>query len=297
MGKDIEKYSRRGLQTGYLSVVVGISLVLFMLGLVLGAYFGLENTQNSAKEDIEIDLFFNPDLNDSDIKLIEQELKSWEQIKSVWFVSSERALEVFHNEDNEKVSEVKRIYDGQSPFPPSVSFHPKSNIVNKEGLAQLKQEILAAYPNEIDEVNYDENRVKQVNLGFLQWVYLFVAIGILLTIIAFAMINNTIRLALYSKRFTIKTMQLVGAKSGFIRRPFLINSIVQGFLSAIIGMALLMAVFYSLKRYMEMISGTYDLKTFLMLLGVLIVLGIIISFFSTLFALNKYLRKKLDDLY
>ena len=111
MGSDIEKYSRRGLQTGYLSVVVGISMVLFMLGLVLGLYFGLENTQNSAKEDIEIDLFFNPDLNDSDIKLIEQELKSWEQIKSVWFVSSERALEVFQNEDDEKISEVKRIYE------------------------------------------------------------------------------------------------------------------------------------------------------------------------------------------
>src|SRR5690554_7529291 len=93
MGKDIEKYSRRGLQSGYLSVVVGISLVLFMLGLVLGAYFGLEHTQNAAKENIEIDLFFNPELNDSDIKMIEQELKSWEEIKSVWFVSPERALE------------------------------------------------------------------------------------------------------------------------------------------------------------------------------------------------------------
>ncbi|MEX1191086.1 MAG: permease-like cell division protein FtsX [Brumimicrobium sp.] len=296
MGKDIEKYSRRGLQTGYLSVVVGISLVLFMLGLVLGAYFGLENTQNSAKEDIEIDLFFNPDLNESDIKLVEQELKSWDDIKSVWFVSPERALEVFQ-ENDEEAAEIKAIFDNESPFPPSVSFHPKSRIVNKEGLANIKQEILKAYPDKIDEVNYDENRVNQVNLGFLQWVYLFVAIGVLLTIIAFAMINNTIRLALYSKRFTIKTMQLVGAKSGFIRKPFLVNSIVQGFISAIIGMALLMAVFYSLKRYMEIISGTYDIKTFLLLLGALVVLGVIISFFSTLFALNKYLRKKLDDLY
>ena len=85
MAKYNDKHRKRGLQSGYLSVVVGISLVLFMLGLVIGAYFGLEHTQNAAKENIEVDLFFSPDLNDSDIKLIEQELKDWPEIKSVWF--------------------------------------------------------------------------------------------------------------------------------------------------------------------------------------------------------------------
>lgn len=296
MAKDIEKYSRRGLQTGYFSVIIGISLVLFMLGLVLGTYFGLEHLQKAAKENIEVDLFFNPDLNDSDIKLVEQELKSWEEIKSVWFVSPERALEVFQT-DSEKANEIKSIYNGSSPFPPSVSFHPKSDYVNKQELEKIREKILTAYPDRIDEVNFDENRIKQVNLGFLKWMYLFVAIGALLTIIAFAMINNTIRLALYAKRFTIKTMQLVGAKSSFIRKPFLLNALLQGFLSAIIGMALLIGVFYILKSYLEGLENTYDLMTFLMLFGALIILGIVISFFSTLFALNKYLRKKLDALY
>lgn len=296
MAKDIEKYSKRGLQTGYFSVIIGISLVLFMLGLVLGAYFGLEHLQKAAKENIEIDLFFNPDLNDSDIKLIEQELKGWEEVKSAWFVSPERALEVFQS-NGESANEIKSIYNGASPFPPSVSFNPKSKIVNKQDLEKLRQKILLAYPGQVDEVNFDENRIKQVNLGFLQWIYLFVAIGLLLTIIAFAMINNTIRLALYAKRFTIKTMQLVGAKSGFIRKPFLVNAIVQGLLSAIIGMSLLIGVFYILTSYMDGLKNTYDLKTFLMLFGSLVILGIVISFFSTLFALNKYLRKRLDALY
>ncbi len=296
MAKDIEKYGRRGLQTGYFSVIVGISLVLFMLGLVLGSYFGLEHLQKAAKENIEVDLFFNPDLNESDIKLIEQELKGWEEVKSAWFVSPERALEVFQS-DSEAANEIKDIYNGASPFPPSVAFNPKSEHVSKQGLEKLRQKILAAYPKQVDEVNFDENRIKQVNLGFLQWIYLFVAIGLLLTIIAFAMINNTIRLALYAKRFTIKTMQLVGAKSGFIRKPFLLNALLQGFLSAIIGMALLMGVFYILKSYMAGLENTYSLETFLMLFGALVVLGIVISFFSTMFALNKYLRKRLDALY
>lgn len=296
MTKYKDKYSRRGLQSGYLSVVVGISLVLFMLGLVIGAYFGLEHTQNAAKENIEIDLFFSPDLNDSDIKLIEQELKGWDEIKSVWFVSPERALEVFQSNE-EEAQEIKEIFDDRSPFPPSVSFNPIGSYVNREGLAEISEKILSAYPNQVVEVNYDENRVNEVNLGFLQWVYLFVTIGVLLTIIAVAMINNTIRLALYSRRFTIKTMQLVGAKSGFIRKPFLINSIIQGVLSAIIGTALLLAVFFALKRYMDIISSTYDVKTFLFLFGTLTLLGVIISLLSTWFALNKYLRRKLDSLY
>ncbi len=296
MRKGDEKYSKRGLQSGYISVVVGISLVLFMLGLVLGAYFGLEHTQNAARENIEVDLFFNPDMNDADIKLIEQELKSWEAIKSVWFVSPERALEVFQS-NQEEAEEIKDIFDGNSPFPPSITFNPQSHVVNKEGLAKLKERILSTYPDQVTEVNYDENRVKEVNLGFLQWMYLFVVIGILLTIIAVAIINNTIRLALYSKRFTIKTMQLVGAKSNFIRKPFLINSIIQGVLSAIIGSALLLAVFYSLKRYMEIIVSTYNLETFLLLFGILVLLGVLISLLSTWFALNKYLRRKLDKLY
>lgn len=296
MAKHIDKHSKRGLQSGYLSVVVGISLVLFMLGLVIGAYFGLEHTQNAAKENIEVDLFFSPDLNDSDIKLIEQELKDWKEIKSVWFVSPERALEVFQSNKAE-ADEIKAIFDDRSPFPPSVSFNPIGDQVNREGLAKISEKILVAYPNQVVEVNYDENRVNEVNLGFLQWVYLFVTIGILLTIIAVAMINNTIRLALYSRRFTIKTMQLVGAKPGFIRKPFLLNSIFQGVLSAVIGTALLLAVFFALKRYMDIISSTYDFKTFLILFGTLVLLGVFISLLSTWFALNKYLRRKLDSLY
>lgn len=296
MSEKLEKYNRRGLQTGYISIVVGISLVLFMLGLVIGAYFGLENLQSSAKENIEIDLFFSPQMNEADIKLLEQDLKTWDEIKAVWFVSPERALEVFQSNPDE-AAQIKSIFGEESPFPPSVSFHPKSDIVNTEGLRQLADKILATYAGQVIEVNYDENRVREVNLGFLQWIYLFIAIGILLTIVAFAMINNTIRLALYSKRFIIKTMQLVGAKSSFIRKPFLLNAIFQGVMSTIIGTALLLGVFYALSNYMELITLTYDLQTLLFLFGSLLAIGIVISLFSTWFALNKYLRKKLDDLY
>lgn len=296
MAEKLEKYNRRGLQTGYVSIIVGISLVLFMLGLVIGAYFGLEKLQTAAKEGIEIDLFFSPELNNADIKLIEQELKEWEEIKSVWFVSPDRALEIFQGNENE-AAKIKEIYDGESPIPPSITFNPINTIVNKEGLTNLSDKLIKTYPERITEVNYDENRIKEVNLGFLQWIYIFIIIGLLLAVVAFAMINNTIRLALYSKRFIIKTMQLVGAKSRFIRRPFLLNAILQGFLSTIIGMALLLGVFYALNNYMGLISLAFDLETLLLIFSSLLIIGVFISLFSTWFSLNKYLRKKLDDLY
>lgn len=294
VSKKVNKSNR--IQTGYISVIVGISLVLFMLGLVIGAFFGLENLQRSAKENIEVDIFFSPTLNNADIKLIEQELKQWPQIKSVWFVSPERALDVFSG-DSSQINEIMEIYNGESPFPPSVTFNPINNHATAYSLAKIKDSLLAVYPNQIAEVNYDENRINEVNLGFLQWVYLFIAVGILLAIIAFAIINNTIRLALYSKRFIIKTQQLVGAKAGFIRKPFLWNSIVQGVISAIIGMTMLMTVFYALNNYMPDLAFVYDIKLFLMVFVVLVFIGVFISLISTWLALNKYLRKKINDLY
>jgi cell division transport system permease protein len=111
------------------------------------------------------------------------------------------------------------------------------------------------------------------------------------------MINNTIRLALYSKRFTIKTMQLVGATSTYIRRPFILQAVFQGFISALIGLAFLLTVFYGLNNVLETIEISYTIESFILLVGILLLIGVIMTVISTWFALNKYLRMKLDDLY
>jgi cell division transport system permease protein len=111
------------------------------------------------------------------------------------------------------------------------------------------------------------------------------------------MINNTIRLALYSKRFTIKTMQLVGATGSFIRKPFLWQAVLQGIVSAIIGLALLLSVFYAWNNVLISLEINYTIQSFLLLIASMIVIGVFITLISTWFALNKYLRMKLDDLY
>jgi cell division transport system permease protein len=296
MSSTIEKYSNQGVRTSYVSTVIGISLVLFMIGLVLGGVLGLDNVQQQAKENLQGDLFFKPELNNADIKQIEQELKTWNQFSAVYFVSPERAIEEFSGTDQNS-TQILSIFEGDNPLPPTVGFRPKAAFATKNGMEQIKKDLLNAYPDQIDEVNYDKASVESVNLGFKQFVFLFLAVATLLIVVAVAMINNTIRLALYSKRFTIKTMQLVGATSLHIRRPFLLQAIFQGAVSAMIGLALLMTLFFALNNLLSSFEISYSPQNFLVLSGAIILMGIVITVVSTWFALNKYLQMKLDDLY
>jgi cell division transport system permease protein len=214
----------------------------------------------------------------------------------VYFVSKERAIEEFQGVDQNNF-EILDVYEGENPFPPTIGFKPKAEYATKEGMKVIKEELLSAYPDEIDEVNYEESSVNSVNLGFKQFVFLFGLVALLLIVVAVAMINNTIRLALYSKRFTIKTMQLVGATHQYIRKPFLLQSIFQGFVSAVIGMGLLVTLFFALNNVLDSIEISFDLSALFLLFFSLLLIGIVITFVSTWFALNKFMRMKLDDLY
>ncbi len=296
MSATVDKLNKRGVKSSYISTIIGISLVLFMIGIVLGGFFGLENIQKQAKESLQGDLFFIPDMNSSDIKQVEQELKTWHQFNEVFFVSPERAIEEFTGTD-QNADNILAIFDGDNPLPPTIGFKPKAHFATSEGMASIKDSLLLVYGDILDEVSYDEASVKQVNLGFKQFVFLFGAVALLLILVAFALINNTIRLALYSKRFSIKTMQLVGATSSFIRKPFLWQAVGIGITSGLIAVALLFGLFYALNNLVSAVEINFGFKNFVVLVVSLIFIGITITFISTWLALNKYLRLKLDDLY
>jgi cell division transport system permease protein len=294
MADSIEKYTKRGIRSSYLSTIIGISLVLFLTGVVLSGSMALQSIQKQAKESIQCDVFFNADVKDADIKQIEAQIQSWPELKRVWFVSAERAVEEFTGEGSE---DIKVLFEEENPLPPSLCFSPNEKHATKTGLKNIKKKLLNSYKDVIDEVSYDASSVERVNLGFKQFVILFISIALLLIVIAVAMINNTIRMALYSRRFTIKTMQLVGATSTFVRKPFLVQAIQNGLISALIALALLVTVFYALNNTLETIELTFSLINLLILIGALIATGVFITFVSTWFALNKYLRMKLDKLY
>ena len=296
MSANINKYSRRGVRTSYASTVVGISLVLFMIGLILGGVLGIQGLEKQVKEDVQVDLFFSSELNEADIKLIEIELQQWAEFSEVYFVSPERAMQEFEGVGTGK-EEMMAILDGENPIPPTVVFKPTADFDNKKWMLLIEEKLNTNFPGSIAELSYSEASLEDVNVGFQQFVYLLLGVALLLVVIAVAMINNTIRLALYAKRFTIKTMQLVGAKGGFIRRPFLFQAIIQGVLSAIFGMFLLVVVFYASNNIFDTFEITFSQESFVMLAIALLSLGIFMTVLSTWFALNKYLRMTIDDLY
>ena len=296
MSTKINKYSRRGVRTGYASTVVGISLVLFMIGLILGGVIGIQGLEKQVKEDVQVDLFFNSELNEADIKMIEIELQQWQEFSEVYFVSPERAMQEFEGVGTSK-EEMLAILDGENPLPPTVVFKPQADFANDKGMALIEEKLQSKFPGSIAEVSYSEASLEDVNVGFQQFVYLLFGVALLLIVIAVAMINNTIRLALYAKRFTIKTMQLVGAKGSFIRRPFIVQAIIQGVLSAIFGLFLLVLVFYTSNNIFDTFEISFSRDSFIVLAGAMLTLGIFMTVMSTWFALNKYLRMSIDDLY
>lgn len=267
-----------------------------MIGLILGGVLGIQGLEKQVKEDVQVDLFFSSELNEADIKLIEIELQQWAEFSEVYFVSPERAMQEFEGVGTGK-EEMMAILDGENPIPPTLVFKPKADFANKKGMLLIEEKLNTNFPGSIAELSYSEASLEDVNVGFQQFVYLLLGVALLLVVIAVAMINNTIRLALYAKRFTIKTMQLVGAKGGFIRRPFLFQAIIQGVLSAIFGMFLLVVVFYASNNIFDTFEITFSQESFVMLAIALLSLGIFMTVLSTWFALNKYLRMTIDDLY
>lgn len=276
MSKKVETTGKRGLRTSYASTVIGISLVLFMIGLVLAGLMGLESIQRQARENLHGDLFFKSELNASDIKQVEQQLKAWTYFKEVTFISPERAIEEFKGSE-QGTEEILAIFEGENPLPPTINFRPLAKYATKKGMEEIKAKLLREFPQELAEVNYDVSAVEDVNLGFKQFAFLILAVAALLILVAVAMINNTIRLALYSKRFTIKTMQLVGATGNFIKKPFITKAIYQGFTAGLIGMALLMTVFFALNNILDIIQIDLSLLELIILFLGLLFIGILLD--------------------
>ena len=189
MSSSAEKYSKRGVRTSYVSTVIGISLVLFVISIIVGGSFALNSIQKQAKESLQADIFFKPEYGDADIKQIEQELRSWQYFKQVKYVDSDQAINEIKGLDQDP-SDILGILNGDIAIPTNISFHPKEEYADLEGMKKIKSELLAAYPDEIDEVHYSEESVSDVNLGFKRFVYLFGFIAMLLVVVAIAMINN-----------------------------------------------------------------------------------------------------------
>ncbi len=286
-----------------ISTVLGMSLLLFLLGVLSLVGVWWNNFEKEAKKDISIDVFFRDNAREVDVLKMEKELATEPGVAEARYVSPDSAKALMMQNLGEESFD---ILDGANPLKASINIKFQTEYINLDSIKNFKSRILNGNEVLIESIDYNERQFLEASGVFANQKFpMYIIAGILL-FICVTLIFNTIRLAVFSKRFTIRTMQLVGAKSSFIRRPFLFAAIGQGFTSGIVAILLLIGFGFFLQNVFPswIVNLTLSEEVFkeqmLIFASIfvgLLILGIFISFFATYFALNKYIWIKTDKLY
>ena len=287
-----------------LSTIFGMTLLLTLFGVFV--YFMWTANKKSAeiKEQLSMDILFHETVDESIVRMMEKKLKSMDGIvKKALYVSKEDAQKLMLKHVGKDAFE---ILDGVNPLPSSIHVNLSSSYVNPDSAANFASQITKGNEHIISEVAYNESQFLEIGTVFKNFELIMLFIAGVLLIIAILLIYNTIRLAVFSKRFMIRTMQLVGAKSFFIRRPFILKAFYQGLISAVLAVLFLLSLWYSFTIINPNIISELSTDKFLLnneilefsviALGILVT-GILISVVSTYFALNKFIWVKSEKLY
>jgi cell division transport system permease protein len=286
-----DKYSKRRLAGSSITTIVSLSLVLFMLGLLGIIILNTRKLSDNVKENIGFQVILNDNVKDVDVAKMQKTLDASEYVKSTEFINKDEAARRLQ----EDLGEDFINFLGFNPLLSSINVHLKAEYANADSLAWIEKDMLDS--KLVKEVIYQRSLVSMINENVQKISLVIIIFSGLLMVIALALINNTIRLSIYSKRFIIKTMQLVGATQGFIRRPFVLTGIRHGVYGAVIAILMLVGVLYFAQRQLPELAELQDETMLASLFGIVIILGIIISWISTSLAVRKYLRLRSDDLY
>ena len=291
MSKSENKHSKRRLRSSYLTTIISISLVLFMLGMLGLIILNAQQISNHVKENIGFSIILNKDVKQQEVKHIKDLLDTEPFVKQTVFIDPDVAAAEFQEALGEEF--VKFI--GENPLLPSIDVKLNAAYANPDSLANI--EVVLLENTKIKEVFYQADLVDAVNKNMKKISLYLLGFSGLLLIIAMALINNTIRLSIYSKRFLIKTMQLVGARHSFIRRPFVARGIGNGIVAAFIAIGLIITFLYYVQQQLPELIDFKNIELYGALFLIVIILGIIISWISTNLAVRKYLRIESGDLY
>lgn len=286
-----DKYSKRRLAGSTITTVVSLSLVLFMLGLLGIIILNASQLSNHIKENIGFQIILNDNAKEADIAKLQKTLDVSNYVRSTEFVSKEEAAVRLKEDLGEDFIE----FLGFNPLLASINVHLKAEYANPDSVSWIQKEITETHLTK--EIIYNRNLINNINESVKKISVVILFFCSLLMVVALALINNTIRLSIYSKRFIIKTMQLVGATQGFIRRPFVITGIKHGLYGAIIAILLLIGLLNFAEKQVPELRDLQDQQMLLYLFGLVVVMGIVISWISTSLAVRKYLRLKSDELY
>ena len=276
----------------YLTSVVSISLVLLLLGIVGLLVLNARQMSDYVKENLCFSLIINNDVAEPDIKQFQKTLDTHEFIKSTEYITKEDAAKQLQQELGEDFIETL----GYNPLSPTINVYLNSDYASPDSIAKLEGFFLSK-SGIVNEVSYQQNLVNLINDNIRKVSVILLALSALFFLISFALLNNTIRLQIYSKRFIINTMKLVGAKKNFIRRPFIASGALQGLVSSLIAIALLYAIIYFTNAQLGDLIGTIDPWVIALLFVAVAVIGILLCVFATLLSINKYLRLKTINLY
>ena len=275
----------------FITSSISTTLVLLLLGLVVFFVLGAHNLSVYVKENINFSILISDDMKESDILKLQKKLDKEPFVKETEYISKKQAL----REQTEAMGTDPQEFLGYNPFTASIEIKLHSDYANSDSIAKIEKKIKRN--TNIQEVLYQKDLIDAVNDNIRNISLMLLGLAVILTFISFALINNTIRLTIYSKRFLIHTMKLVGASWSFIRRPFLWRNFWIGVLSAVIADAVLWGTAYWLVSYEPELIRVITPEVMLLVSVAVLVFGVLITWLCALLSINKYLRMKASTLY
>ena len=292
MAKQEDKYAKKRLKASYVTSVISITLVLFVLGSLGLLVLQAKLISKHVRENIQLEVHMTKDVKEADIMRLKKYLDAKHDVKSTRYISPEEAAASYSEDLGE---DFIKFLDGENPLHASIEVFLNEDYANVDSLAQLSV-IIQKYKG-VDDVRYHKSYVEAINTNIGRITMVFLGVVILLLLISIVLINNTIRLSVYSSRFIIRAMQLIGATPGFIRKPFVWQGIIQGVISSVLTIGILIAILYKIHFYFPEMVNLQFIDMYLMLFGSIILVGVLISWWSSSLAVRKYLRMTLDNIY
>ena len=275
----------------FLPAFLSISLVIFVLGFLAIFMFEANRLKKAIKEDVRMSIYFRDEANDSLLSVIRSDLGKKKFVLDTKYISKEEGLKTISNSVGEKPDSLL----GFNPIPKTIEVRFKDYFVSDDSLALLQKQMEGI--KNVREVGYDKQVVKNIDRNITRVGWVLIGLAFIMGLISIALINNTVRLTMYSKRFIIKSMQFVGATRGFIMRPFLISGVVIGFGGGILACVFLSIAIKVCTIYFPVSHLVDNYMQISMVMGGIVILSLIICFISSYLAINRYLRLKLDDLF
>jgi len=285
------KRLKKRIFTSWITSLVSISLVLTMLGFLSIILINGQQLSDYVREKIGFTLVLRDNVKPADIKKLQERLNNSKFVKSTRYVDKETASK----ELTQQLGEDFTGFLGYNPLFESIEVKLYASFTKTDSLQLLEKKFLT-YP-QVKEVFYQKDLVQVINQNIRKISFIVLVISTLLTIIFIALINNTIRISVYARRFTINTMQMVGANNAFIRKPFIKQSLLMGFYGAIIANLILAGAFYAYRNQLVGLGTTNNIYNLAIVFLIVFFLGLVFAWISTLFAVNKFLKMKFDEMF